>query len=222
MRENKIEDLRRTYSVVTKWMLSLIFPVFLLVFLFPDQIIKILFGTEYIAGATALSILVFGFMIHAVVGPTAAILQTYGKTKIVMMTNYIGAVINFGLNLLLIPVYGVNGAAIATGFSLALLHILKFLFAYQVAKIQPFRLSYLKIIFASLIAVFVVYLLTEYVIGVSTFVLITMLFVFLTIYFFLLLLMKSFDENDLMIMRAIDQRLGTKSDWIRGIIKRFL
>jgi hypothetical protein len=91
-----------------------------------------------------------------------------------------------------------------------------------VAKIQPFRLSYLKIILASLIAVFVVYLLTKYVIGVSPLVLIAMLFVFLALYFFLLLLIKSFEEEDLMIMRAIDQRLGTKSDWIRKVIKKFL
>ena len=41
-------------------------------------------------------------------------------------------------------------------------------------------------------------------------------------YFFLLLLMKSFEEGDLMIMRAIDQQLRTKSDWMRDIIKRFL
>ena len=47
-------------------------------------------------------------------------------------------------------------------------------------------------------------------------------FVFLALYFFLLLLMKSFEEEDLMIMRAIDQRLGTNSDWIREIIRRFL
>ena len=37
-----------------------------------------------------------------------------------------------------------------------------------------------------------------------------------------LLLIKGFDENDLMVMRAIDERFGTKSDWIREIIKRFL
>ena len=49
-----------------------------------------------------------------------------------------------------------------------------------------------------------------------------MLFVFLLLYFLLLLLMKSFEEEDLMIMRAIDQRLWTKSDWVRDIIKRFL
>jgi len=33
---------------------------------------------------------------------------------------------------------------------------------------------------------------------------------------------KSFKEEDLMIMRAIDQRLGTKSNRIREILKRFL
>ena len=54
------------------------------------------------------------------------------------------------------------------------------------------------------------------------FALIAMLFVFLLFYFSLLLLMKSFEEGDLMIMRAIDQQLGTKSDWVRDIIKSFL
>jgi len=219
---NKIDDLRKTYRAVTKWMLSLMFPAFLLVLLFSGQVIKILFGAEYIVGATALSILVFGFSIGIVLGPASAILQTYGKTKIIMMTAWIGAGINFSLNFLLIPIYGINGAAIATGLSLALLYIVNFLFAYRVAKIQPFKLSYLKIILASLLAVSVVYLLTKYVIGVSIPALIGMLFVYLALYGFLLLVMKSFEEEDLMIMRAIDQRLGTKSNWIRKIIQKFL
>ena len=49
-----------------------------------------------------------------------------------------------------------------------------------------------------------------------------MIFVFLILYFLLLLLLKSFEEEDLMNMSAIDERLGTRSDWIREIIKRFL
>jgi len=68
----------------------------------------------------------------------------------------------------------------------------------------------------------VVYILTRYLIRVSFFVLVMMFFVFLLLYLFLLLLIKGFDKNDLMIMRAIDQRLGTESDWIRRIIQKFL
>lgn len=62
---------------------------------------------------------------------------------------------------------------------------------------------------------------TKYVVGVSLISLVGMFFVFLTLYFLLLLLFKSFEEEDLAVMRAIDQRLGTRSDWVREIIKRF-
>ena len=219
---NMIGDLKNTYSAVTKWILSLVFPAFLLIALFSDQVIKILFGAEYVAGATALVILTFGFVIGTVVGPAGAILQAYGKTKIIMACSFIGAGMNFGLNFYLIPVYGVNGAAMATAFSVLFVDIFSFLVVYKIAKIQPFRVSFLKPIFASIIAVSVVYAITKYVIGVSILSSIMMFFVFLGFYFFLLLLVKGFEEEDLMIMRAIDQRLGTKSDWIREILKRFL
>jgi len=219
---NKIEDLKNTYSIVTKWMFSLSFPAFLLIALFSDQIIKILFGAEYVTGATALLILTAGFLIGTAVGPTDAILQAYGKTRIIMVTNYIGAAMNFSLNFLLIPVYGINGAAIATGASLVFLNIVNLFFIYRISKMYPFRLSYLKPVFAAIIAFLVVYILTRYLIRVSFFVLVMMFFVFLLLYLFLLLLIKGFNKNDLMIMDAIDQRLGTKSDWIRKIIQRFL
>ena len=77
-------------------------------------------------------------------------------------------------------------------------------------------------IVAALVAVAVVYGITQYVIGVSVISLIVMLFVFGLLYFVLLLVIKGFDEEDLVVMRAIDQRLGTKSDWVSRIIKRFL
>ena len=219
---NAIEDLRNAYSVVTKWIFSLVLPAFLLMALFSDWILKIMFGVEFIAGSAALSILAFGYLIICIIGPAGGILQTYRKTKLLMWCSFFGASLNFGLNYLLIPIYGINGAAVATGTSLAVMSILHLLFVYKIGKMQPFRKTYLKPLFASLIAISVVYGITKYLIGVSLFSLIGMFFVFLILYFFLLLLFKSFEEEDLMIMRAIDQKLGTKSDWIRRIIKKFL
>ena len=218
-REN---DLRSTYSSVTKWIFSITLPAFLLMTIFSDSIMRIMFGSEYIAGAMALRILAFGYFITSLFGLASPLLQSYGRTKIIMGCSFIGASVNFILNFLLIPLYGVNGAAIATGASLALLGLLYLFFIYRIGKVQPFKLSYAKPLFASLIAVSVVYVITKYVIGVSLFSLAGMFFVFLTLYFFLLLTFKSFEGADLMIMRAIDERLGTKSDWVREIIKRFL
>lgn len=219
---NAMEDLRATYSAVTKWIFSLVFPAFLLMVLFSEWIIRILFGPEFIAGATALSILAFGFLILCIVGPTGQILQAYGKTKIILACSFIGAAINFGLNYLLIPLYGVNGAAIATGTSIATINIIHLLLVYRIGKMHPFKIIYLKPFFASILAVSIMYILTKYVVGVSIFSLFVMFIGFLGLYFFLLLIFKSFEEEDLMIMRAIDQRLGTRSDWIRKIIVKFL
>lgn len=219
---DRIEDLKSVYSTVTKWILSITLPAFLLMSLFSECILRIMFGSEYAVGATALSILAFSYFVTSLFGLAVPLLQSYGKTKIIMGCGFAGAGANFGLNLLLIPVYGVNGAAIATGFSVALMNIFYLFFAFKIGEIQPFRKNYLKPVVASIVAVSVVYVVTKYVIGISLFSLIGMFFVFLAIYFLLLLLMKSFEEEDLMIMRAIDQRLGTKSDWVRRIIQRFL
>jgi O-antigen/teichoic acid export membrane protein len=215
-------DLKNAYSAVIKWILSLAFPAFLLMALFADDVIKILFGAEYVMGANALAILAFGFFVSTVLGRASDILSAFGRTKIIMVVSFATAAVNFCLNLYLIPIFGINGAAMATALSSVFVGLLYFIVGYSVSKMQPFKRNYLKPIFAAIVAVLIVYVLTKYLIGVSFFALIVMFFVFLLIYFFLLLLMKGFDENDLMIMRAIDERVGMKSDWIRGIIKRFL
>ena len=220
--KNRIDDLRQTYSSVTKWIFTIVFPGFLLMVLFSERILIILFGDAYVSGSTALGILAFGVLITAMVGPASSVITTYGRTKIIMWCSFFGALVNVGLNLFLIPIYGINGAAVATGFSLALTTILHLVFAYKIGGVQPFGWGYVKPLFASIVAVAVVYVMVQYVIGVSVISLVVMLFVFGLLYFILLLLMKGFDEGDLVVMRAVDQRLGTKSDWIRKIIKRFV
>ena len=218
----KYDDLRDTYSAVTKWISSLVFPAFLLMALFSDDIIKILFGVKYVIGAEALTILAFGFFVSVSLGSAANIINAFGKTKITMGCYLTGSAANFCLNLYLIPIFGINGAAMATAVSLVFVNVIYFISGYHVSKMQPFKPNHLKPIFSAIIAILFVYALTKYLIGISFFVLVAMFFVFLAVYFFLLLLIKGFDKNDLMIMRAIDQRLGTKSDWIRKIIQKFV
>jgi len=220
--QNRIDDLRNAYRAVTKWVFTLTLPIFLLMALFSESIILIIFGAEYVSGALVLSILTTGFFIDAATGPVGNITQIYGRTKINMVCGFIGAGTNFTLNFLLIPVYGLKGAAIATASSYILMKIALLISVYRIAGMQPYKMSYLKPLFASIIAVLTVYVLTDYFLGVSFLILVVMFFVFLLLYFFLLLLFKSFEEEDLMIMRAVDERLGTKSEWIREILKKFL
>ncbi|MBN1762684.1 MAG: flippase [Methanomicrobia archaeon] len=219
---NRSDELKITYSAVTKWILSLALPAFLLITLFSRSVITILFGDEFITGSTALAILAFGYIIQAMLGLSGRIIQALGRTKIILVCNVIGAASNVGLNLYLIPLYGINGAAVATALSIILMIGLIFTFAYRISGMQPFKFSHLKPVITSIIAVLIVYGITKYAFVVSFLVLIAMLPVFFVLYFILLLVVKGFDKEDVMIMRAIDQRLGIKLKWIRKIISRFI
>lgn len=215
-------ELSKTYSIVTKWLLFIVLPISLLICLFSGDIMKILFGTEYIAGAIALSVLTVGYLISQTFNLSGRLLTAFGRTKIVMGCHFAGAGMNFIFNILLIPIYGVNGAAVATASSLAFANFLLFLFARRIGKMQPFRLSHLKPIFASLIALFVIYIITKYFLGITLYTLIIMLFAFLVLYSLVLLLLKGFESEDLMIMKTIEEKSGLRFRLLRRIIKRFL
>jgi O-antigen/teichoic acid export membrane protein len=101
------------------------FPILLVFLLFPSSILGI-FGNEFKKGVFVLLILTFGQFINAVVGSVGYILQMTGKEKILQYVVFIAVLVNIGLNIVLIPKYGINGAAFASMFSLAIINIIPF------------------------------------------------------------------------------------------------
>jgi O-antigen/teichoic acid export membrane protein len=73
-----------------------------------------LFGEGFVAGTTALSVLVGAQFVNAMVGPVGQYLSMTGRQKVVAKTLAAAAVLNLGLNAVLIPRWGINGAAVAT------------------------------------------------------------------------------------------------------------
>jgi hypothetical protein len=96
------------------------------------------------------------------------------------------------------------------------------LLTYKLEKMQPFRWNQLKPVIAASMACLLVYGITEYLLVATTFVLVLMFVLFIGLYFVLLLFIKGFDEDDLMIMRAIEERTGMRWELARRVIGRFL
>lgn len=220
--QKRCPELRNIYSTVTKWIIAIVFPGFLLILLFAKPIMWILFGSDYVAGATALVILAFGYLVTSVCGTSERIITAAGKTKVTMWCIFFGSTANFLLNLYLIPIYGINGAAIATAMSFILMYTLMLLFTYKLEKMQPFRWNQLKPVIAASMACLLVYGITEYLLVATAFVLVLMFVLFIGLYFVLLLFIKGFDEDDLMIMRAIEEKTGMRWELARRIVGRFL
>lgn len=118
--------------------------------LFLSKPILSVIGKDFLPGVYPLIILSVGQLINVSVGPAGSIL-TMTKYPRINLYNSIGLLsINIVLNLILIPRYGMLGAAIATSTSIILINLLRILEVYALFKIHPFSLSYLKP-FASLV-----------------------------------------------------------------------
>jgi O-antigen/teichoic acid export membrane protein len=92
-------------------------PIALILVLLPHTILGF-FGSEFKSGALALIILSIGHLFYASVGCLGHLLIMTGNHVSVHRITLLTAILNIALNALLIPDYGINGAALATGFSI--------------------------------------------------------------------------------------------------------
>jgi O-antigen/teichoic acid export membrane protein len=119
-----LDELRKMVNESTRWILSMAMPIILILMLEGKYILKYIYGAEFVAGYVPLLILTIGQLIKACAGLIGVILQMTGEHKIYMKINIIGGIINIILNIVLIPRFGMIGAAIATAFCLSMIDII--------------------------------------------------------------------------------------------------
>ncbi len=120
--EKNMKGLKKIVQKSTKMIFWSTLPLLIIFFLFPTFFLGI-FGEEFKIGANAFIILSIGMLISAFSGSVGNLLQMTGKQLVFMKILIAGAVINVGLNYLLIPesnplsefgISGINGAAISS------------------------------------------------------------------------------------------------------------
>ncbi len=114
------KDFKRLEKIVhqsTKIIFWTTVPLLVVFFSFSSQLLS-LFGDEFASGMQVFMILCSARMVSAFSGPAGNLLQMTGRQVIFMKVLFIGAIINFGLNFILIPKFGIEGAAYASIFSI--------------------------------------------------------------------------------------------------------
>jgi O-antigen/teichoic acid export membrane protein len=118
-------------------------PVCLFIWLFPSFLLGI-FGEQFKTGSAALIILAGGSLVNALTGSVGVLLQMTGRQK---EYNYIvitAAGINIALNIILIPAYGIIGAAIASASSKILQNIAAAFYVYKVYNFATVFIPFFK------------------------------------------------------------------------------
>lgn len=118
------KTLQNTLKILTKFSFILMIPVALIFLTFPEMIIRIFFGAKYLAAANAMRILAVASVFWVMGRSFESTLSGIGKTTLVLRAIGSAAIFNIIANLLLIPLYGATGAAIATGLSFLISFIL--------------------------------------------------------------------------------------------------
>jgi O-antigen/teichoic acid export membrane protein len=99
---------------LTKFSFILIIPFAFILIAFPEVVINLLFGSKYLAAATALQILSVAAIIYAPYEILVYAVAGIGKPSIITKVVLSMAFFNLVGNLALIPRYGIEGAAVAT------------------------------------------------------------------------------------------------------------
>lgn len=113
-----IAGVRRLYQSTLKKSLLISFGSAIAIAVFAPHIIPLLFSKEFSESYVPLLILLSGYAIGASFGAVGATLSSIGKVHIPFRIGAICVALNVMLNILLIPIFGINGAAVSTSASM--------------------------------------------------------------------------------------------------------
>jgi O-antigen/teichoic acid export membrane protein len=133
-------DLRganRIYQATTAWLVLLTWPVYLLAVVFGPQILTV-FGHSYRAGAAVMVILGLAMLVLTGCGQVDMVLVTTGRSSWSLVNGLLAVVINVGLDVVLIPRYGISGAAIGWAAAIAVANLMPLAQIAVTERLQPF------------------------------------------------------------------------------------
>lgn len=120
-------DLDRLQHIVfqsTKVVIAFSFFVVAFLVVFGDDLLGFFYGSKFVAAYTPLAILVVGQFVKSLTGAAAMLLNMTGNENSTASILGKSVVINIVLNLTLIPIWGMNGAAIATVITILIRNIM--------------------------------------------------------------------------------------------------
>jgi len=127
---HNLEDLKKIIRFSAKMIFFSSALILIAYFLFSHQILS-LFGKEFIKGTSALIILSAGQFINSASGSVGYFLVMTGYERDTVVGIGLSAALNVALNALLIPRWGIEGAAVATSSSMVLWNLLLAIRVYK-------------------------------------------------------------------------------------------
>jgi O-antigen/teichoic acid export membrane protein len=132
--KNELQSLLNKFSTWTFFIALVASIIFLLV---GEYTLEMLFGGDYSNSYRVLCILIIGQLINAFFGPVGMVLSMTGNQGFAARIAGVAAAINVLMNLIMIPKFGGEGAAISTAITLFIWNSLMYRFVTKKLNLDP-------------------------------------------------------------------------------------
>lgn len=153
--KNKI-DLKILYQKSSLTLFIISGFIFLMIILNINELYKLI-NESYVDGLIVVFIIGLTKLSDSLLGNNNAILFNSDYYRMVLVLGVFLAVLTIVLNMVFIPLYGINGAAFATFIAILIYNISKILFVYFKFKILPFSANTIKVVLLLLVCLGVFY-----------------------------------------------------------------
>lgn len=201
------ESMESDYKTVSRWIFLMNLPLAALMVFYSRDILRILFGAEYVQASLSLSLLGLTFFLDSFARPSGIVLMTYKKTRFLLYITLIQITLNLTLGFILIPAFGITGAALATSIGYLFRIIIVYLAVYHLTKARLFDYTYLKPILSVAVSGGILYLITHNVLAPTppAIQILPSFAVYFSIYMLLLFASNALTENDKKVLKTLKE-----------------
>lgn len=125
------------YQVTTAWLVLLTWPLYMLAIVFGPEVLSV-FGRSYQAGAAVMLILGVTMLLATACGQVDMVLITTGRSSWSLVNGLLAVGVNVSLDLVLIPRYGITGAAIGWAIAIMVTNLMPMAQLASSIHLQPF------------------------------------------------------------------------------------
>ena len=134
------------FKSITRWTVAGTIPVLALMVVAPEPLLRIFGGEAFAGGADALRVLLVGQTVNVGVGAAGFVLIMAGRTGWDLTVYALSFALDLVLALVLVPRFGVEGAAIAQTVTVAASNALRLALVHRFVGIQPYDRAYVRLV----------------------------------------------------------------------------
>ena len=211
---------RELSKQIGKWIFIVNIPLVVILLLFPDNFLLLIFGEDYLPAAGALRILTISVFISSVfIGIPYRLISMIGKSRFIMYNSFLIVILNISLNFILVPMEkilfidntnGLIGASLSIMLSSLFTAAIYMWQTNRYLSFIPLRKKISQILLIALIAGALTFYIKE--ILIMNFIsFIVLVIFFICLYALLILATNCLDRNDLAVLSSIKRKFVIKN-----------